>query len=185
MGGTADEEHTFVVDGRRWRRSDPGIPETLRAELVAELMDARRAVGAAGRRGDGPAQQAARNRVNDAKVALGERGAAWWEEPSTDERAARIVATARALLRHRAPGTICPSDVARVIGGEAWRTQLSAVRSATLAAGDQLEVRQRGEPVTDPKSVRGPIRLALRPEGGPSTGGRGAGARRDRPSGRR
>ena len=33
-----------VVDGRRWRASDPAIPERLRAELVAELMRARRLV---------------------------------------------------------------------------------------------------------------------------------------------
>ena len=160
MAETVEEERTFVVNGRRWRRSDPRIPETLRTELVAELMDARRAVGAAGRQGDQQAQRAARARVNDAKVALGERGAPWWEEPSVDERAARIVATARALLRHRAPGTICPSDVARVVGGEGWRALMPAVRSATYAT-DELEVRQHGEPVTDLERVRGPVRLAL------------------------
>ena len=55
----------LVVDGRRWRATDPGIPETLRAELVAELMAARRIQ--------------ARARVQDAKVALGERGEPWWE----------------------------------------------------------------------------------------------------------
>ena len=150
-------------------------------------MDARRAVGAAGRRGDRAAQRAARNRVHDAKVALGERGAAWWEEPSAEERAARIVATARALLRHRAPGTICPSDVARVVGGEAWRTLMPAVRATALAAGDEIEVRRGGEPVADPTTVPGPIRLALRPQGGPSTpsGEPGAAAGRDRRSPRR
>ena len=162
MADPVDEERTFVVDGRRWRRSDPGIPEPLRAELVAELMDARRTVGAAGRSGDQEAVRVARNRVHDAKVALGERGAPWWEEPTADERAARIVATARALLRHRAPGTICPSDVARVVGGETWRSLMPAVRSVTFAAGDELEVRQRGQAVTDLETVRGPVRLALR-----------------------
>lgn len=161
MAGTVDEEHTFVVNGRRWRRSDPRIPDTLRTELVAELMDARRAVGVAGRQGDRQAQRAARERVHDAKVALGERGAPWWDEPSADERAARIVATARALLRHRAPGTICPSDVARVVGGEGWQALMPAVRTATFAAGNELEVRQHGEPVTDLEAVRGPVRLAL------------------------
>ena len=161
MAGMVDEEHTFVVNGRRWRRSDPRIPESLRTELVAELMDARRAVGAAGRVGDQPAQRAARARVHDAKVALGERGAPWWEEPSADDRATRILATARALLRHRAPGTICPSDVARVVGGEGWRALMPAVRSVTFAAGHELEVRQGGEPVTDLGAVRGPVRLAL------------------------
>jgi hypothetical protein len=71
----------IVVDGRRWRASDPGLPEERRAELVHELMDARRAVGAAKRAGDPAAERAARDRVHAAKVALGERGTPWWEEP--------------------------------------------------------------------------------------------------------
>src|SRR3546814_5538371 len=44
--------HYLIIDGRRWRASDPGIPDTLRQELVDELMSARRAVrtqGAAAR----------------------------------------------------------------------------------------------------------------------------------------
>jgi uncharacterized protein len=68
-----------VVDGRRWRASDPRLPEERRQELVAALMDARRAVGAAKRRGDAEAERAARDRVHAAKVALGERGQPWWE----------------------------------------------------------------------------------------------------------
>lgn len=71
----------IVVNGRRWRASDPGLPEHRRQELVNELMDARRAVGAARRAGDATAERAARDRVHAAKVALGERGTPWWEEP--------------------------------------------------------------------------------------------------------
>ena len=71
----------IVVDGRRWRTTDPGIPEERRAELVKELMSARSAVGWAKRRNDAEAEKAARARVHAAKVALGERGAPWWEEP--------------------------------------------------------------------------------------------------------
>ena len=71
----------IVVDGRRWRASDPGLPEERRQALVDELMDARRAVGAAKRDGDAAAERAARNRVHAAKVALGERGTPWWVEP--------------------------------------------------------------------------------------------------------
>lgn len=63
-----------VVDGRRWRASDPGIPEALRQELVDELMAARRAVGAAKRADDPTSEAEARDRVQAAKVALGERG---------------------------------------------------------------------------------------------------------------
>lgn len=69
----------IVVDGRRWRASDPRLPEARRQELVDELMDARRAVGAAKRAGDDAAEKAARSRVHAAKVALGERGKPWWE----------------------------------------------------------------------------------------------------------
>ncbi len=68
-----------VIDGRRWRASDPRLPEERRQELVDELMGARRAVGAAKRAGDADAEAAARARVHAAKVALGERGTPWWE----------------------------------------------------------------------------------------------------------
>lgn len=71
----------IVVNGRRWRASDPGLPDERRQELVNELMDARRAVGQAKRADDAAAEKAARARVNDAKVALGERGTPWWIEP--------------------------------------------------------------------------------------------------------
>jgi hypothetical protein len=71
----------IVVDGRRWRASDPGLSEARRTELVAELMSARRAVGAAKRAQDPDAETAARARVHAAKVALGERGTPWWESP--------------------------------------------------------------------------------------------------------
>jgi hypothetical protein len=73
----------IVVDGRRWRASDPGLPEPRRRELVGELMAARRAVGTAQRAGDADAARAARDRVHAAKVALGERGTPWWVEPRT------------------------------------------------------------------------------------------------------
>jgi hypothetical protein len=71
--------HYVVIDGRKWRATDPSIPEERRKELVSELMAARRAVGAAKRAGDGEAERAARKRVHAAKVALGERGEPWWE----------------------------------------------------------------------------------------------------------
>ncbi len=64
-----------VIRGRRWRVSDPRIPERLRQTLVDELMAARRAVKVAT---DAAAERAARRRVHQAKVALGERGLAWW-----------------------------------------------------------------------------------------------------------
>jgi uncharacterized protein len=68
-----------VIDGRRWRATDPSLPEERRRELVGELMSARRAVKDALRAGDEGAERAARCRVHAAKVALGERGTPWWE----------------------------------------------------------------------------------------------------------
>ena len=68
----------FVHSGRLWRRSDPSLPEERREALVRDLMDARRAVGAAKRAGDPEAEREARARVHTAKVGLGERGPTWW-----------------------------------------------------------------------------------------------------------
>jgi hypothetical protein len=75
---TADG-HYVVIDGRRWRATNPDLPPEVRQQLVRELMAARRAVGAALRAKDADAEKAARARVNAAKISLGERGAKWWE----------------------------------------------------------------------------------------------------------
>lgn len=99
---TPDPEHPdryLMVDGRRWRRSDPTIPEARRAALVRVLMAGRRAVGVAKRAGDDDALRAARAQVHDAKVALGERGEPWWEPMSETGREQRQEATARTLAR--------------------------------------------------------------------------------------
>lgn len=73
---TADGRHV-VIDGRKWRATNPELPEEERKRLVADLMSARSAVGHAKRRGDDDAVKAARARVHAAKVALGERGPRW------------------------------------------------------------------------------------------------------------
>lgn len=163
MTASAEEQY-LVVEGRRRRRSDPSIPDKLRVELVAELMDARRAVGAALRAADDTAGRAARRRVQAAKLALGERGEPSWEAPTEAGRTTRIRATIDALLAHRDGGSICPSDVARVVGGAAWRNAMPAVRAAafTDARRGKVVVRQGGNDV-DPAvldDVRGPIRIA-------------------------
>lgn len=160
----ATSEHHLTIDGRRWRRSDPSIPESFRQQLVNELMSARRAVGAAKRAADPAAERAARDRVQDAKVALGERGAVWWEEATEAQRKVRAAATTRALLRQRAPDkTICPSDVARTIGGQGWRASMQLVREVAeeLVEAETIEVRQKGK-VVETRPLKGPIRLALR-----------------------
>jgi uncharacterized protein len=75
-----------VVEGRRWRATDPAIPEDVAAVLRRELMSARRAVGAALRAGDVAAEKNARARVHRTKTALGERGTPWWEQTPEQRR---------------------------------------------------------------------------------------------------
>lgn len=79
--------HYVVIDGRKWRATDPEIPEEVGAALRQELMSARRAVGAALRSQDPAAERAARDRVQAAKTALGERGTPWWEQTPEERRA--------------------------------------------------------------------------------------------------
>jgi hypothetical protein len=75
-----------VINGRRWRATDPDIPEARRTELVHILMAWRREV----RRTKGTdAERASRAGVDAAKVALGERGTPPWWEQTPAERAAR------------------------------------------------------------------------------------------------
>ena len=97
--------HFVVIDGRRWRATDPAIPEREAAVLRRWLMSARRAVGAATRSGDADGESAARARVHAAKTALGERGPAWWEQ-SDDERRERR----RAGLQQAADEGFTPDD---------------------------------------------------------------------------
>lgn len=80
---TADGHHV-VIDGRRWRATDPAIPEQRRAELTRILMAWRREV----RRTKGTAgEKVARAGVHAAKVALGERGSPpWWEQSDAERR---------------------------------------------------------------------------------------------------
>lgn len=75
--------HHVVIDGRKWRATNPNLPEEERKKWVGELMSARRAVGAALKSGDKTAEEAARNRVQIAKEALGERGPKWWKSETS------------------------------------------------------------------------------------------------------
>lgn len=74
----------IVVRGRLWRTTNPNLPEEIRARLVGELMDARRAVKAANRAGDAAQLAKARASVDAAKTALGERGPVWWKDEAPD-----------------------------------------------------------------------------------------------------
>lgn len=82
----APDGHFVVIGGQRWRATDPAIPEDVAAALRVHLMAARRAVGAALRAEDRDAERAARDRVGEAKVALGERGTPWWEQTDAERR---------------------------------------------------------------------------------------------------
>lgn len=147
-----DDGHHVIIDGRRWRATDPSIPEKFRQELVDELMAARRAVRAA--------EPDARRRVHDAKTALGERGAPWWEDRAGEAFEERIAAAIRSLTRKRGESSICPSDVARTLGGESWRPLMPEVRriAAELADRDEVVVTQKGEPVSI-RDAKGPVRI--------------------------
>jgi hypothetical protein len=79
-----EDGHHIVVDNRRWRATDPDIPEPRRAELTRILMAWRREV----RRTKGTdGERTARAGVQAAKVALGERGTPWWEQSAAQRRA--------------------------------------------------------------------------------------------------
>jgi hypothetical protein len=90
MGNEREVEHTpdghhVVIDGRKWRATDPDIPAARRDELQRVLMAWRRDV----RRTKGTDEESrSRAGVQAAKVALGERGTPWWEQDA-DERRAR------------------------------------------------------------------------------------------------
>lgn len=73
-----------MVRGPLWRMSDPALPKERREQLVAELMQARRAVSVARRAEDAAAEAEARAAVNQAKTALGERGHPWWSDGAPD-----------------------------------------------------------------------------------------------------
>ncbi len=94
MYPTTPDGRYFVVRGRLWRCSNPSLTAEDRATLTHELMSARRAKGVAMRAGDELAREAARRRVDSAKVALGERGPPWWTDGAPD------------LNRHMARGTL-------------------------------------------------------------------------------
>lgn len=67
------------------------------------------------------------------------------------------------LVKKRGIGkTICPSEAARLVSPDDWRSQMAAVRSAAcrLAAQGLIVVTQRGE-VVDAVTAEGPIRIAL------------------------
>lgn len=78
---TTPDGRYFVVRGRLWRKANPHLPPAQREALVRQLMEARRALR--GRRSD-EERGAAREQVDQAKRALGERGPVWWTDGAPD-----------------------------------------------------------------------------------------------------
>lgn len=78
-----------------------------------------------------------------------------------------IVETILALVGDRGSGkTICPSEVARHLGGpapEAWSPLMQPVRRAAVALAKEgrIAILRKGKPVADPDDFRGVYRLRL------------------------
>ncbi len=92
--------------------------------------------------------------------------------------AQKIEQTILALLANRREdATICPSEVARLLGSDTgeWLELMPAVREAAhrLAKSGQLVVTRRGVPVSA-LSSGGPIRLGRGPELTDGSGGAGS-----------
>ena len=67
----------------------------------------------------------------------------------------------RTLLAARpAAATICPSEAARLVGGDDWRPLMEPARAAArrLVARGEVVITQRGR-VVDPSTAKGPIRI--------------------------
>ncbi len=80
---------------------------------------------------------------------------------ATDERLERSILD---LLAHRKGGaTICPSEAARQVGGDAddgWRDLMEPARRAArrLVAAGEVEITQGGS-LVDPSTAKGAIRI--------------------------
>jgi len=86
--GSVDDDRWLVINGRKWRRTDPVLDESLVSRLKSHLGRGRSGVRAAKSAGDDDAVAvavaAARERVGLAKHGLGERGPYWWDSPEKD-----------------------------------------------------------------------------------------------------
>ena len=74
----------FVVRGRLWRCTNPHLQAEQRAKLTKQLMQGRREKGEAMRAGDAQGKQRAKQQIDKAKQALGERGPVWWKDGAPD-----------------------------------------------------------------------------------------------------
>ena len=77
-------------------------------------------------------------------------------------------ALADLLAARGATKTLCPSEVARAVGGDEWRDLMEPARAAArrAVARGEAEMTQRGH-IVDPSTAKGPVRIR------PTTGGPG------------
>ena len=75
------------------------------------------------------------------------------------------------LAARGATKTVCPSEVARAVGGAQWRDLMEPARAAArrAVARGEAEMTQRGH-VVDPSTAKGPVRIRPIP-GGKGTAG--------------
>lgn len=80
------------------------------------------------------------------------------------EPAIREAILAQAAARG-AEKSICPSDVARAVAPDAWRSVMTRVRreAIVLAREGRIEILRKGRPVDPNEEIRGVIRLRIRP----------------------
>lgn len=82
--GSVDDDRWMVINGRKWRRTDPVLDDSLVSRLKSHLGRGRSGVRAAKSADDPDDVAAARKRVGLAKHGLGERGPYWWDSPEKD-----------------------------------------------------------------------------------------------------
>jgi hypothetical protein len=85
---------------------------------------------------------------------------------SASDAAAMVECAIFDLLERRVPGaSLCPSEVARAVDGEAWRARMDEVRAVALrlAREGRLVITQRGVALDPARPLRGAVRLARPP----------------------
>jgi hypothetical protein len=81
---TTPDGRYLVIQGRLWRAGDPSLSPQAKVRYMRDLLNGRRALKAAKTAGGEDAIAAARKRVAQAQVGLGERGKAWWTDGAAD-----------------------------------------------------------------------------------------------------
>lgn len=94
----------FLARGKLWRRSNPNLPDEERLRLTFELIAARSDAMHARRDGDADLERDAMRRIDAAKIALGQRGAPWWNDGAPDYTRQKAVQTPYADWLRRVDG---------------------------------------------------------------------------------